>query len=313
MKVAVIDCGTNTFNLVIADITDPHRYTKLYNTRIPVKLGESAINNGYITELAMNRGKEALRVFKTRIHEMKVEKVQAYATSAIRDASNGMSFVTWAKEELSIEISVIDGNREAELIYYGIRGAVQLTKEMSLIMDIGGGSNEFVIANEDGWHWKQSFKIGAARIIEKFPHSNPILQKEMDDITAYLVSELKPLIKAIEEFKPKELIGSSGAFDSLIEMIHGEYNGEPLIGEKTEYKIEPLAYRQIVDRILASSLEERKLIKGLVPMRFDMIVISCLMIEVVIKLLNTTTIRVSTFSLKEGAIFEYMQQLKKHG
>ncbi|MBL7932093.1 MAG: phosphatase [Bacteroidia bacterium] len=310
MKVAVIDCGTNTFNLVIAEIFDQVRYNKLYNTRIPVKLGEAAINNGFIADAAFERGIEALRLFNDRVRKLNVEKILAFATSAIRDASNGTLFVKRVKDELDIDIMVIDGNREAELIYYGIRGAVTMKKEPSLIMDIGGGSNEFVIANKDGFSWKQSFKIGAARILDRFPHSNPIKSNEIETINAYLLDELKPLITAVQEKKPIELIGSSGAFDSIIEMIHGEYNGEPLRAEKTEYVVEENSYRKIVDRIMSSTLEERKQIKGLVPMRFDMIVISCIMIDLVLKIINTNKMRVSTYSLKEGALLEFMQQIK---
>lgn len=307
---AVIDCGTNTFNLVIAEIFDKTRYNKLYNTRIPVKLGEAAINNGYIADAAFDRGIEALRVFSDRVHKLGVDKILAFATSAIRDASNGTLFVKKVKEELNIDIVVIDGNREAELIYYGIKGAVSLKQEASLIMDIGGGSNEFIIANREGLYWKQSFKIGAARILDKFPHANPITKSEIDTINSYLMEELKPLVKAVEEKRPVELIGSSGAFDSIIEMINGEYNGEPLKVEKTEYHVDSKSYRKIVDRIMTSTLEERKQIKGLVPMRFDMIVISCIMIDLVLKIIHTDKMRVSTYSLKEGALMEFMQQLK---
>lgn len=310
MKVAVIDCGTNTFNLVIAEVFDKVRYNKLYNTRIPVKLGEAAINSGYIAEAPFERGIEALRLFGDRIRKLGVEKVLAFATSAIRDASNGTLFVKRVKEELNIDIMVIDGNREAELIYYGIRGAVALRPGLSLIMDIGGGSNEFILANKDGLYWKQSFKIGAARILDKFPHSNPITNDEIKAINLYLQDELEPLIEIVKENKPLELIGSSGAFDSIIEMIHGEYGGEPLRAEKTEYDVDADLYRRIVDRIMSSTLEERKKIKGLVPMRFDMIVVSCIMIDLVLKIINTNKMRVSTYSLKEGALMELMQQMK---
>lgn len=309
MKVAVIDCGTNTFNLVIAEMGTVN-YTKLYSTRIPVKLGESAINSGFIAEAALDRGKEALKIFKARIEDLGVSKILAFATSAVRDASNGHLFVAWAKEHLGIRIETIDGDREAELIYYGICGALQLNKDTSLIMDIGGGSNEFILANEKGIEWKQSFKIGAARILEKFPHSNPIKPTEMEAIQQHLLMELQPLVERVKDHRPTELIGSSGAFDSLVEMINGEYDGEALTGDKTEYRIDPIAYRKIVDRILISSLEERKQIRGLVPMRFDMIVISCIMIDLVLKIINTTDIRVSTYSLKEGALMEYLQQSK---
>src|SRR3954468_11074876 len=98
MKLAVIDCGTNTFNLIIVQVTGPNRYTKLFHTRVPVKLGEGTINGGYIDEKPFNRGIEAIRSFSYRIREEGVEKVLAFATSAIRDGRNGQDFVKAVKD-----------------------------------------------------------------------------------------------------------------------------------------------------------------------------------------------------------------------
>jgi exopolyphosphatase/guanosine-5'-triphosphate,3'-diphosphate pyrophosphatase len=311
MKLAVIDCGTNTFNLIIIELLDKKNYRKLYSTRIPVKLGEQAINNGYIATVPFNRGVQAIRSFKERIDNFTVDNVLAFATSAIRDASNGELFVKEIKQELKIEIHVIDGEREAELIYYGVNEAVKLNEEISLIMDIGGGSNEFILANKNEIFWKGSFNIGAARLLEKFPHSNPITENEKNKITAYLKEQLQPLFAATEKYVPVELIGSSGAFESVIEMINGELGGEPLSAEKTEYTIGLEANFKVANLIMRSTIEERQKIKGLVPMRFDMIVISCMMINFILQEFQLKKMRVSTYSLKEGALIEYISHLKK--
>ncbi|PBQ33408.1 phosphatase [Sphingobacteriaceae bacterium] len=311
MRIAVIDCGTNTFNLIIIELLDPKKYTKVYSTRIAVKLGEGAINKGYIARAAFVRGLDAIRIFKEKFEEHKVEHALAFATSAIRDASNGEEFVREIKQTFGIYIDVIDGNREAELIYFGIREAVKLGDHISLIMDIGGGSNEFILANAEKIFWKQSFNIGAARLLERFQHSNPITVEEKTAIDAYLTEQLQPLVKACEKFKPTELVGSSGAFESLIEMIHSELGGEPLTGDKTEYEPDLSSHFKITGLIKKSTLEERRNIKGLLPIRFDMIVISCIMVDHILNLLNLEKMRVSTYSLKEGALAEYLQYLQQ--
>ena len=93
MRIAVVDCGTNTFNLIIVELLSPKKYTKIYSTRIAVKLGEDTINKGYIAINAFNRGVDAIHSFTNKIAEHKADKLLAFATSAIRDASNGKEFV----------------------------------------------------------------------------------------------------------------------------------------------------------------------------------------------------------------------------
>ena len=306
MRLAVIDCGTNTFNLLIVEFNSQKKYSNLFSSRISVKLGQGSINKGFINEEAFKRGVNAIKSFYTEIEKYKVSKILAFATSAIRDAANGVFFVEEVKKQTQIDVLIIDGNREAELIYIGNKGAVQLSESTSLIMDIGGGSNEFILANKQGILWKQSFKIGAARMLEKFSPSDPITSLEINQINSYLNQELRPLADALKKFPATELIGSSGAFDSIVEIINQELKGEALTDSKTAYDIDMDNYFYISQRIRNSTFEERKAIKGLLSMRLDMIVISCLMVDFILESFQIPKMRVSTYSLKEGALFDFI-------
>lgn len=306
MILAVIDCGTNTFNLLIVEVNPDHSVTKVFNTRYAVKLGEGLLSQSIINAAGLHRAHFAFQNFSKIINQHHVEKVLAFGTSAIRDASNGSDFVQSVLNQYGIKIAIIDGNKEADLIYLGVRQAVKLHSNISLIMDIGGGSNEFILANDTKVFWKQSFKMGAARLLEKFSPSDSITPSEIKEIHRYQKEMLQPLFEQIKQHTPTELIGSSGAFDSIIEMIHGELNGEPLTEVKTEYVVDMKQYQVITQLILNSSLIQRQQIKGLVPMRFDMIVISCLMIDFILKELSLKSLRVSTYSLKEGAVFDFL-------
>ncbi len=305
MRVAVIDCGTNTFNLLIVE-TNANERKKLFNSRTPVKLGEGSINKGFIGAGPFTRAIEAIDAFSSAIKEYQVEKTLAFATSAVRDAANGRELVDTIFSRTGIAVQVIDGAKEAMLIYLGVRDAVNMSDSPSLIMDIGGGSTEFIIASKQQIFWKQSFNIGAARLLEMFKPSNPITSTEITLIIQFLTHQLAALFPAVARYNPTELLGSSGAFDSVIEMIHGELGGEPLQSEKTEYHVKPENYTFISQKVIASTLEERRKIKGLVPMRFDMIVISCLMMNFVLDKFSLNRIRVSTYSLKEGALAEFL-------
>lgn len=286
-------------------------YSKVFNTRYSVKLGEGAINKGFIAAEPFERGLSALRHFNAYIKVHKADKVIAFATSAIRDASNGKEFAEKIWEELKIELQIIDGDREAELIYLGNKQALALNKNTSLIMDIGGGSTEFILANENEILWKQSYNLGAARLLQRFNPSSPITGEEITLIKNHLKENLKSLYEAVEKWKPTELIGSSGAFDSVVEIIHGELGGEPLTENKTSYDINIDEYNTICTLLKEADIEQRKKIRGLTPMRFDMIVVSCLLIDFVLEEFKINKIRVSTYSLKEGALFDFISHQAK--
>jgi exopolyphosphatase / guanosine-5'-triphosphate,3'-diphosphate pyrophosphatase len=307
MRIGIIDCGTNTFNLLIVEVSG-HSYKPLFSTKIPVKLGQGAINKGYIAEEPFKRGVEAMICYKNELANKQVKNVYAFATSAVRDARNGSEFTNEVFQKTGIPIQVIDGNREAELIFKGNRMAMKLGNTPCLIMDIGGGSTEFIIGTDSGILWKKSYRLGAARLLELFKPSNPITQDEIRKFNNHLFNELSELQDAVNKFKPLELIGSSGAFDSVVEMIHGELNGEPFFKEKSEYSIQCQQYFTIADKVIASTIDERRKIKGLVDMRVDMMVISCLLINYVLYNFALNTFRVSTYSLKEGVLFELIHE-----
>ena len=309
-RIAVIDCGTNTFNLIIIELQDDKKIKKLFNTRLSVKLGESAINQGFIAEAPFNRGLAALDSYNEYLGQFDVEEVQAFATSAIREAKNGNDFVEAVKERTGISVEVIQGDREAELIYKGVREAVKMQDSNTLIMDIGGGSTEFIIANKNELLWKQSYKVGTARLLELYKQADPIREEDIAHINQHLQKEFHSLFEAVAKYQPSELVGASGAFDSIVEMIHGELGGEAITANKTEYAIDFNQHTSISTKVIQSTLDERKKIKGLIAIRFDMIVVSCLMVDFVLNSFQLNKMRLSTYSLKEGALAEYISNLK---
>jgi exopolyphosphatase / guanosine-5'-triphosphate,3'-diphosphate pyrophosphatase len=302
MRIAVIDLGTNTFNILIVEIASDKSYIPLFQTKLAVKLGEGGINKNFIQPLPFQRGIEALRQHQKTIEKYNVQKVYAFATSAVRDAVNGKEFVEKLKLETGYEVIVIDGNKEAEFIYYGVRKAVRLSDEASLIIDIGGGSTEFVIADKDEILWKRSFLLGAARLLEKFNPSDPITDDQITEIKEHLLKELAPLSEAIKKYPVIELIGSSGSFDSLAEMIaHKFYTPEILDGE-TEYEFKLEDCSAIYELLLKSTREERLQMKGLIEMRVDMIVVSSIIVHFILTTFEIEKMRLSTYALKEGVL-----------
>jgi exopolyphosphatase/guanosine-5'-triphosphate,3'-diphosphate pyrophosphatase len=296
---------------MIVRVHENKDFVVIHKDKIPVKLGEGGINNQVISHTPFLRGIKAMKTHKETIDRFDVDHVLAFATSAIRSAENGEDFTTRVLEETGIQIKIISGDREAELIYYGVRQALDLGNEKVLIMDIGGGSTEFIIGDRQTIYWKHSFDLGAARLLEVINPSEPIKKDEIKKLKTYLQEELKLLWAACAIHKVNTLVGSSGSFDSLAEMIYYKFHTEenPLI--KTEYNFNLKYLDEMYRMLIRSDIEKRFKIKGLAAMRVEMIVVAVIMIRFVYKTLEIKNIRLSTFSLKEGMLYDFVTQMKE--
>jgi exopolyphosphatase/guanosine-5'-triphosphate,3'-diphosphate pyrophosphatase len=188
-----------------------------------------------------------------------------------------------------------------------------MTDANSLIMDIGGGSTEFIIANKEGIRWKKSFELGAARLLERFNPSDPISPEQIDEMRKYLLEEIQPLLTALKTYTVTELIGSSGSFDSLAEMIAHRFQSLDVLRGKTEYTFDLDHSEAIYHEILRSTRSERLSMKGLIEMRVDMIVVSAIFVHLIITEISLPCMRLSTYSLKEGVLWEILQKQRKQG
>lgn len=304
MKAAVIDLGTNTFHLIIAEIT-AGGITIVYKTNVPVRLGEGRINDNVIIPEAFERGIKTLKDFKEKIDEYQVTLIRAIATSAVRSATNGADFVASASSRAGIHIEVISGEEEAAYIFNGVK-ATGVIKETSLIMDIGGGSTEFIICSPDQSLWKKSYNIGAARLMQAFFHSNPINGADQSAIIGRLDGELAELKEACSTYQPKVLIGSAGAFETFAAMLLTNID----IKDISSAVLDIEAYKVLSEKLISSSHEERLAMPNLIPLRVDMIVIAAMITNYVIKNMEVEAISLSTYDLKMGVLYATMENQK---
>jgi len=298
-RVAIIDMGTNTFHLLVAD-NEEGKSSIVYQDRLVTKIGMGGINKGFITDAGIDRAMTALKAFKKIIDQYNADRILAFGTSAIRNAANSPEIVKRIKE-LGIDVRIISGDEEAQLIYYGVRSAMNPAMDKSLIMDIGGGSVEFIIADQKEIFWKQSLEIGAQRLLEKFQTHDPILPKEVEALDVYFEEVLKQVFKELLQHKPLTLVGSSGTFDTLSEIYCAD---QPISKQLTDPEI-PLtfeAFFKIYNQLIVSNRAERMLIPGMIEMRVDMIVVACCLIRFIIERYPFNAVRVSTYALKEGVM-----------
>jgi len=299
--IAILDFGTNTFNLLIAERRN-RGFDIIHTSKEPAKLGRGGINVNRITKDAFERGFVAIQNHLETIRRFDVEEVRAFATSAIRSASNGQQFVDEVEKRFGIRTRVIPGEREAELIYKGVRQAVRITARKTLILDIGGGSNEFILCNRDGILWKHSFDLGMARIIELFDISDPITHEEIEALETYFRHELQPLFRMVKKEKPKILIGASGSFDTFYALMR--YRKGEVADEGHGHEIPLTEFRKLHRLLVRSTLEERKVMPGMEPVRVEMVVAAVVFVSFVIRECNLKKLVQSDFALKEGVISE---------
>jgi exopolyphosphatase/guanosine-5'-triphosphate,3'-diphosphate pyrophosphatase len=301
--VAVMDLGTNTFHLLIAEGPAAH-YIEIVHEQDSVKLGEGGINKGFIQPAAFERGIKTMQRFHNLIIKNKVQQVRAIATSALRSAANGQDFIDEVKAQTGIGIEIIDGDMEAAFIYKGIKAGGCLSQQNSLIIDIGGGSVEFIVCNTDKILWKQSFEIGAARLMDKFHHTDPIPPESITALNIYLEDCLKELFAATADHTIENIIGSSGVFESYAEVIELAKGNAFDLKKTRHYEFDNNELLTLIEKIVRSSHQERLLTKGILPIRIDMIVTASLLTRFVMKKLEIDRVVMSTNSLKEGVLAE---------
>lgn len=305
MRVAIIDMGTNTFHLLMAEL-GVGEFTITYREKVPVKIGMGGINQGYITDEAIDRALTTMRSFNNTVKEAGVEKVMAFGTSAMRNARNGEAVAKKIENETGIKTQLISGLKEAEYIYKGTRAAIKMGSEKCLIMDIGGGSVEFIIGNEQEIVWSHSFEIGGQRLLERFQKHDHIQLNEIENLFLFFSQELQPLMEALIVHKPNLLIGSSGTFDTLSD-IYCMRNDIPL-KETPETPFTIQAFDEIYEELLAKDRAARMQIAGMIEMRVDMIVVACCLIKFLLTQHSFKQIRVSSYSLKEGVLASLLEK-----
>lgn len=300
-RVAVIDLGTNLFNLLIAAV-EPTKFDVLFHTKSGVAIGMGGINNGIITNDAIQRAIQTLKEFKQHCDTYQVDEIKAFGTSAIRDAKNNQEFCAFIHQETGIEVQIIDGLQEAQLIYQGVKWTYDFS-EPTVVVDIGGGSTEFIVANQTGMQTAFSLNIGISRIFQQLTLSDPLTPEDIATIENWLEKHSEGKLKSIA---CSTVVGASGTFETLYQI---QYQQEfPKSFECIEMTMDNIS--EILEEIIHSTLHERQLNTLIPPIRQIMMAIAGVKIRWILKQLNAQKFFISPNSLKEGALYS-ASNLKK--
>lgn len=307
MKIGTIDIGTNSMRLLTAIYEDGKLIDrkKYVNT---TRIGQGVDDKGYISKEAIDRNIEALKEFKAICDKEECDYIYCMGTSALRDSKNSSEFIELAKREAGVDVEVITGERESNLGFLGvIEGVERDESEEILVIDIGGGSTEFIVGNQEGVKFCKSENIGALRLTEKFLKTEIVKDEELTETIEFINKTIQDTINKIKARNIKKLVGIGGTVTSV-----------SAINQKLEvYSMEKVhnskIFKKEVDEILQMlknmTLEDKKRLNGLQPKRADIITAGVVILDMIMEKLELNEIIVSEYDNLEGLMCQMAKKM----
>ena len=306
--VASIDIGTNSTHLLIAQIdSELKSFSIKFTEKSTTRLGERD-EDGNLTDESINRTLETLKRFKEYCFSYGVKKILAAATSAVRESPNGKEFINKVKDEVGLQIELISGAEEARLIYLGVLSGMDFQNKSHIILDIGGGSTELILANSEDTRALTSARVGAVRLKNDFLEDEPINNERIEFLKTFIMGSLEPAVGKIKRrIKKNEsitMIATSGTAISLGNLISSGL-GEPK-QKMHGYKYTKDDLQSILQKLLQISSVERRNIPSLSERRSEIIIPGGLILETCMEMLNINELTISERALREGIVVDWM-------
>lgn len=305
-RIAAIDLGTNSFHVIIVDIFSDGSFRKVDDLKEMVQLAKGGLGKRLAPD-AFKRGIEALKKIRVLCDSYQVEKILAYATSAIREAENGGDFIQASIDTTNIKINAIPGSLEAELIGYAIQHGVHLEADPVLMVDIGGGSVEFILANDKEFFGLFSKKIGVSRMTDIFKPSDPITSEDIKKLKDHYQEELKKVKHATESYGIDTIIGSSGTMQNIASMIAFR-KGLSVDVTLNEMEFTHQDFNDFYDWFIDLDQNERSKVSGLDAKRVDFVNTGVVLVHHLLEEWGIKKVRISTQALREGIIIRYLKK-----
>jgi len=304
LRLAAIDVGSNSIHMIVAQADSDGGVTTLWRMKEPVGLGRMSFPSRRLSRDAIDRAVNVLARFQQAAKLRQAEKIVAVATSAVREASNGGDLIERVKRELGLYVRVVSARDEARLIYLAVRHAMPLGEKPHFIMDIGGGSVEFIVGDAKKASLLESRKLGASRMSARFVTTDPISAEQKKAIRRHYERELVPLCASIEKLHPVSAIGTSGTMENLAAMCaaNAESNGH---GAEV---IERRRFERMLAGLLNTTARQRAQMRGLDDGRKDQVIAGALLVDEIFQRLNLKRIDLCSSALREGILLDYLSR-----
>lgn len=304
---AFIDLGTNSVRLLVVRINPNHSYSIISQQKEAIRLGERFSDHRLHPE-AMQRAVSVCRQFAEMARSLSATEVIAVATSATREAENQNEFLDRFQQETGVDLHVISGREEARLIYLGVASGLHLGKQRTLFIDIGGGSTELVVGDQQEYAYLDSLKLGAMRLTAKFIHdpAAPVSAATYAKIQAHVRSKAIRSLQHLRDYPFDLVVGSSGTIEALAVVAARALR-------KDEANRELELTRRDIDQLSCLlcplSAQERKNLPGMNPARADIIIAGMAIIHTLMQEIGITCIKVSERGLRDGLLVDYLNRV----
>ncbi|MEN8191915.1 MAG: Ppx/GppA phosphatase family protein [Bacteroidota bacterium] len=309
-NLAALDIGTNSFHLIVVSVSENGDFEIIDREREVIRLSEGNVGDiKTILPESIDRAVSAISRFN-KIAESHNAKLRATATSAVRESNNKKEFLDIVKEKTGVSIEVISGLEEARLIYFGILKAVPIYGSISLSIDIGGGSTEFIIGDRGKILYSNSLKLGAVRLTQRFFPDFILTDDKIAIARKWVEGVISPIIKRVENERIDVFVGSSGTFLNIGMMINALSGDKNISQTMNNFEFSLEEFEEIEQEVLTRKTPaERKSIPGLEEKRIDIIPAGIIIVSTLFKLLKIKKIKVSDYALREGIILDSMDKL----
>ena len=308
-RIAAIDIGTNSFHLLVAAVDPKLRTFRIIQAeKATTRLGERDPETGELTAVAMQRGLEALRQFRDLAASHRVEQIVTAATSAVREAPNGRDFLQTILDDLGMEVDLVSGPEEARLIYLGVLSGMPFGDRPHLLLDIGGGSTELILADGRDARALTSTRVGAVRLQRDFVRDDPMPPQRRSFLQAFIQGSLEPAVdKVRRRIKPGEtpvLVATSGTAMAIGSLAASEEERPPR--KLHGYRVTRQSLNQVVDRLITMTPAQRRDLAPINDRRAEIIVPGALILQTTMKMLGVGEFVLSERALREGLIVDWM-------
>lgn len=305
---AAIDVGTNSFHLVVVKLLGNQTFSTIDREKIVVRLGESPTEMKQLTEEAMQRGVEAMKIFSMVAGQFE-SPIRAVATSAVREASNGEEFVNRVRAETGIQIEVVSGFEEARLIYLGVLQALPVFNERIALFDIGGGSTEFLVGERGRTLYANSFKIGAIRMTQRSFPDETITQEQIEQCRLLVRGEIYHAAQQIRAAGAVRTIASSGTAQTIAAMALA-MKGEPVPESLNGMTVTREEVRKVSEKVLrARTHAERAALPGIDPRRADILAAGSVVLQTILEECGFDSYTISSHALREGIVLDTIHKM----
>jgi len=304
---AALDIGTNSFHMIIARLNKKGGLKIVDRAREVIRLGtEDSSAEKLISPNEIKRSIDILNNFKNLVKLYNAELMSA-ATSAVRESKNKGEFCSEILKNTGINIRIITGREEAELIFNGIKNDVDISNDRILCVDIGGGSTELIAADKERILYSESFDMGAVKLTKKFFPDYKLSEKRIEDCRNYVRGEILKDKNIIKGEKFDYLAGSSGTIEASEEMINFKKKN---VTEKVNHpSFSYSQYKKLVTKILsAKTIEDRLKIQGMETKRADIIQSGIIILDEIFEMFNVRKMVVSRYALREGIIYSLINE-----